>query len=275
MTTLTDLTVTGPVDIYTNGARVGITDGSTSLGYPSGLVEVINEGSTTLTLRTTAYWQGSTAVPYQNNDTILSEVFNTVLSDSLNRSWAGSFPNAYNKIPPGVTDSGTRVGVYGWATSVNHDGYQHDGTLCQQVGVEGRAGFQGPVPSGASAVVIEAVAIRGTIATDSPGSTINNAMAGQFVTRATQSTIKRNTAIYASARGGQENYSFYGDGKLVNEGDAQITGQLVLGKTPIWPGKTPASATAPGTTGEVSWDGQYIYVCVGMNMWRRSALSSW
>ena len=39
--------------------------------------------------------------------------------------------------------------------------------------------------------------------------------------------------------------------------------------------KTPASASATGTTGEICWDANYIYVAVGTNTWKRAALSSW
>lgn len=39
--------------------------------------------------------------------------------------------------------------------------------------------------------------------------------------------------------------------------------------------RTPASATAAGTAGEVCWDANYIYVCTATNTWRRTALSSW
>ena len=39
--------------------------------------------------------------------------------------------------------------------------------------------------------------------------------------------------------------------------------------------RTPASATAAGTAGEVCWDANYVYVCVAANTWRRAALSSW
>jgi hypothetical protein len=39
--------------------------------------------------------------------------------------------------------------------------------------------------------------------------------------------------------------------------------------------KTPASATATGTTGEVCWDANYVYVCVATNTWKRSAISTW
>lgn len=39
--------------------------------------------------------------------------------------------------------------------------------------------------------------------------------------------------------------------------------------------RTPASATATGTTGEICWDANYIYVCTATNTWKRTALSSW
>jgi hypothetical protein len=39
--------------------------------------------------------------------------------------------------------------------------------------------------------------------------------------------------------------------------------------------KTPASAAATGTTGEVCWDSSYIYVCTATNTWKRAALSTW
>ena len=38
---------------------------------------------------------------------------------------------------------------------------------------------------------------------------------------------------------------------------------------------TPASATATGTTGEIQWDSNYIYVCVATNTWKRVAISTW
>jgi len=39
--------------------------------------------------------------------------------------------------------------------------------------------------------------------------------------------------------------------------------------------KTPASATDTGTTGEICWDANYVYVCTATNTWKRSALSTW
>lgn len=39
--------------------------------------------------------------------------------------------------------------------------------------------------------------------------------------------------------------------------------------------KTPASASATGTTGMIAWDSSYIYVAVGTNTWRRVAHATW
>lgn len=40
-------------------------------------------------------------------------------------------------------------------------------------------------------------------------------------------------------------------------------------------GKTPASASDTGTAGTLCWDGDYIYVCVAADTWKRAALASW
>lgn len=39
--------------------------------------------------------------------------------------------------------------------------------------------------------------------------------------------------------------------------------------------KTPANATATCAKGEMSWDSNYMYVCVATDTWKRSALSTW
>jgi len=39
--------------------------------------------------------------------------------------------------------------------------------------------------------------------------------------------------------------------------------------------KTPASAAAAGTTGDICWDANYIYVCTATNTWERSAIATW
>lgn len=39
--------------------------------------------------------------------------------------------------------------------------------------------------------------------------------------------------------------------------------------------KTPASASATGTTGWICWDASYLYICTGTNTWRRVAHATW
>lgn len=39
--------------------------------------------------------------------------------------------------------------------------------------------------------------------------------------------------------------------------------------------KTPASAADTGTTGQIAWDSDYLYVCVAADTWKRTALSTW
>jgi hypothetical protein len=39
--------------------------------------------------------------------------------------------------------------------------------------------------------------------------------------------------------------------------------------------KTPSSATDTGTTGQIAWDANYIYICVSTDTWRRVAHSTW
>jgi hypothetical protein len=38
---------------------------------------------------------------------------------------------------------------------------------------------------------------------------------------------------------------------------------------------TPASASASGTAGQVTWDSSYIYVCTATNTWKRVAIATW
>lgn len=38
---------------------------------------------------------------------------------------------------------------------------------------------------------------------------------------------------------------------------------------------TPASASAAGTAGQISWDANYIYICISTNTWKRAAVATW
>jgi hypothetical protein len=54
-----------------------------------------------------------------------------------------------------------------------------------------------------------------------------------------------------------------------------VSGKGTVGSFNITTASTPASATATGTTGDVRWDSNYIYICVNTNTWKRAAISTW
>jgi len=60
-------------------------------------------------------------------------------------------------------------------------------------------------------------------------------------------------------------------------GDVTIRNDLTIGgdTLKVTTARTPASATATGTAGEVCWDSSYVYVCVATNTWKRSPLTTW
>jgi hypothetical protein len=60
-------------------------------------------------------------------------------------------------------------------------------------------------------------------------------------------------------------------GATSTSGDALL--QVNGDKIRIATSKTPASAGAAGTAGEVCWDANYIYVCTATNTWARAAIT--
>jgi len=50
---------------------------------------------------------------------------------------------------------------------------------------------------------------------------------------------------------------------------------LTIGSTTIIPTSTPASASATGTTGTITWDADYIYICTATDTWKRIAITTW
>lgn len=56
---------------------------------------------------------------------------------------------------------------------------------------------------------------------------------------------------------------------LAVTGGLSATGLLSVG------GSTPASAGAAGVAGTITWDSDYIYVCVATNTWKRVAIATW
>jgi len=74
------------------------------------------------------------------------------------------------------------------------------------------------------------------------------------------------TSAYFSAAG-QTNYSLVNGLNII--GNIQASGSIVIATS------TPATSSAAGIVGQISWDSSYLYVCVATNTWKRAALTSW
>lgn len=59
--------------------------------------------------------------------------------------------------------------------------------------------------------------------------------------------------------------------RITSAGNVTLQGNTIR----VVNSRTPASATAAGTTGEICWDASYIYVCTATNTWRRIAHATW
>ena len=62
----------------------------------------------------------------------------------------------------------------------------------------------------------------------------------------------------------------------LNSTAATFAGAVTIGGTVIHTlSATPASASATGTVGTMSWDASYIYICTAANTWKRVAIATW
>ena len=78
-------------------------------------------------------------------------------------------------------------------------------------------------------------------------------------------TASERTALYNSGNG-----TAYTPSTAFN-----VVGNTTLSNLRLPAPYVPTSATAFGTVGQISWDADYIYICVGANTWKRSPLSTW
>ena len=104
-----------------------------------------------------------------------------------------------------------------------------------------------------------------------------------------QITDRTNTHVAYQYRGGASGYHLF----AVNNAERlriDSSGRLLVGTSSdsggallqvngdrirVGTAQTPASATAAGTTGEICWDANYIYVCTATNTWKRTAIATW
>jgi len=78
--------------------------------------------------------------------------------------------------------------------------------------------------------------------------------------------------------GGVLNINTGGNGAInFGSGDIAFAGKSTFSATVIHSlSATPATSTATGTVGTISWDASYIYICTAANTWKRVAIGgSW
>jgi hypothetical protein len=64
--------------------------------------------------------------------------------------------------------------------------------------------------------------------------------------------------------------------RISSTGAATFAGAVTIAGTVIHTlSATPASASATGTVGTMSWDASYIYICTATNTWKRVAIATW
>ena len=147
----------------------------------------------------------------------------------------------------------------------------------------GRLGIGTPTPNvtgfGSTVATIN-------VATASNGGlelTKNNVAAGHFTVEAGANNDIRVGAVGGSAAltfqtGGSERARIDSSGRLLVGGSSDSGGallQVVGDRIRVGTAKTPASASATGSTGEICWDANYIYVCTATNTWKRTAIATW
>ena len=91
-------------------------------------------------------------------------------------------------------------------------------------------------------------------------------------------TVRFFTAADTTTTSGSERVRIDSSGRLLVGGSPDSGGALlqVFGdRIRVGTAKTPASASATGTAGEICWDASYIYVCTATNTWKRTAIATW
>lgn len=83
--------------------------------------------------------------------------------------------------------------------------------------------------------------------------------------------------LWALPKSGKAKNTDYVAIALAWNGDSgsRLANLLAYDRIRLTVSRTPASAAATGTTGEICWDSSYIYVCVATNTWKRVAISTW
>ncbi|HMI78863.1 MAG TPA: hypothetical protein VK484_08715, partial [Ferruginibacter sp.] len=98
----------------------------------------------------------------------------------------------------------------------------------------------------------------------------SSSSAGNLTLNSTSHATKGNI-FFGSASVYNEANGFLGLNTPLPSTYLDINGDKVRVRT----AKTPSSSTDTGSTGDICWDENYIYVCVLPNTWKRVAISTW
>jgi hypothetical protein len=154
--------------------------------------------------------------------------------------------------------------------------------------VTGGVGVGGAMNVGGAATFAGAVTgnttfTSGTLSTTAGGFKMFDA-GGYFVnyrptaarTNAFEGDASGNDYLTSFTNAGAGKHNLAASGTLAITGAATFAGAVTIAGTVIHTlSATPASATAAGTVGTMSWDANYIYICTATNTWKRVAIATW
>lgn len=161
-------------------------------------------------------------------------------------------------------DANSRLGINGGAIA--------SGNAALSVGVTALASGNAALTVGTTALASgNAALVRGVNALALTGGTMQGGIVGSGNT------------VGAPAYRTRSDSGLYGSGHFVGVSSSGI-GALLVGSDfvqvegdnfQIKTSRTPASATASGTIGQIAWDTSYIYICTATNTWRRVGIAPW
>jgi len=112
------------------------------------------------------------------------------------------------------------------------------------------------------------------------GGTVTSGSGTLTLNSSANTVVLQSAGTTALTLDSSQNATFAGDIRFSagNSFDIGATGTRVRTafiKTLVTTSGAPASASATGTAGTMTWDADYIYVCTATNTWKRVAIATW
>lgn len=109
----------------------------------------------------------------------------------------------------------------------------------------------------------------------------DNTLAANLDTKvASQKAIKAYIAAYAATASHNHDSSYEAKNANIQTHIADSSVHVAAGEKTTWNAKlgwssVPASSASTGTVGNISYDNDYLYVCVATNTWKKMPLATW